>query len=335
MYNSLKIIKFALLLGFPIAAPQGVLTAQPSISFEQLLGSDDPYMQSFYQLLLRSLGNTGSSWFKFIRPHHPKEVFEKFERLYECFGNLTGGETRIPKIIHQIWVGPDPFPEKFKAWQKSWEALGWEYHLWTDAEVKDFPLLNRKLYEQEKNYGAKADILRIEILNQIGGLYVDVDFECIRPEQFNILHESYDFYCGITPLDCKSLMLNNALIGSIPGHPILQGILQNVPKVYEEIRNTNMYWGDAILQKGPGLITRMFIEFGDTGYKDIAFPSAFFYPLGVFQMKNKNGRKIVSEKNFFETIKKETIKPSTLAIHWWEGSWIEERAIYLNGPKNY
>ena len=38
----------------------------------------------------------------------------------------------------------------------------------------------RDVFERAINPGMKSDIFRYEILKQIGGLYVDTDFECLK-----------------------------------------------------------------------------------------------------------------------------------------------------------
>ena len=67
------------------------------------------------------------------------------------------------------------FPEKHKAFRETWmqNHPGWEFRLWTDADIEAFGLTNKRLYDETPNYGAKSDIARYEILYRIGGLYVD------------------------------------------------------------------------------------------------------------------------------------------------------------------
>lgn len=159
-------------------------------------------------------------------------LFDQFKILYEKnnFARLSPTrEERIPKIIHQIWLG-SPLPEEYKAWQKTWKVLhpDWEYILWTDANVGDLKLYNKMFFDNAENYGEKSNILRYELLYQFGGVYVDMDFECIR--SLDYLHHTYDFYTGIAPLDCSVLCLNNAIIGSVPGHPILEYCIETVTR---------------------------------------------------------------------------------------------------------
>ena len=49
---------------------------------------------------------------------------------------------RIPRIFHQIWVGPDPLPDEFAAYGQTWldHHPGWELKLWTD---ENFPRASR------------------------------------------------------------------------------------------------------------------------------------------------------------------------------------------------
>ncbi len=42
----------------------------------------------------------------------------------------------------------------------------------------------------------------------------------------------------------------------------------------------------AIITKGLGLLTRAFLKNANRGYRDIALPPTFFYPLGVYQAQD-------------------------------------------------
>lgn len=85
---------------------------------------------------------------------------------------------RIPKIIHQIWLGPlEPPKEAMDSWKNLHED--WEYILWTE---KNLPALkNQDAFDRSKAYSQKADILRYEILYHFGGIFVDADEHCIKP----------------------------------------------------------------------------------------------------------------------------------------------------------
>jgi len=81
----------------------------------------------------------------------------------------------IPKIIHQIWIGTAlSRPER---WMNTWREMnpGWEYKLGSDGNLP--PLVNQTQFDLMPFYPGKADILRYELLNAYGGIYVDADSE--------------------------------------------------------------------------------------------------------------------------------------------------------------
>src|SRR5437764_1971588 len=55
---------------------------------------------------------------------------------------------KIPHIIHHIWLG-SPFSEKHAKLVETWKALhpDWQFILWTEKEIEEFNLYNKKLYD--------------------------------------------------------------------------------------------------------------------------------------------------------------------------------------------
>ncbi len=229
-----------------------------------------------------------ATWKKYYEEHNPSRVKQHEKPL-------------IPKIIHQIWLGSS-FPEKYKKWQQSWLKCnpGWEYKLWTDADVKKLTLHNRKLFDAGVNYGQKVSILRYEILYQFGGLYVDTDFECFK--SFDVLNHSYDFYTSLA--NAGGIVLCNALIGAAPGHPLLK-------KLIEEMNFTprkNAGWRHNSETAGPIYLSKKLIEYWIEGNKGVmVFPDSYFYPIPC-------GTKNIRVENF--------VKPESFAAHYYEGTWL-------------
>ena len=289
------------------------------IDFDDSLGKRDSYNKPYYNELMSQFRYGDSRWFRLMKGlGSPRRILNKFRENYNAnkLASCENRQTRIPKKIHQIWVGKKAIPEYYAQWQATWKSMnGWEYKLWTDEDVRHFPLVNQELYDQEKNMGAKADILRLEILFKEGGLYVDTDFECLNPKMFDILHGTYDFYVALHPLDCKDFAINNAIIGVVPGHPIIGSCIAELSdKSVSSTRN-------EILLRGPGLLNYMTIKYMNLGFKDMIFPPTFFYPLGVFQMNKGSFAGMSFNEETFEYIKRAIIKPETIAIHWWDSSW--------------
>lgn len=207
---------------------------------------------------------------------------------------------QIPKIIHHIWLG-SPFPPHLAELRETWRKFhpDWQLILWTEKEINNFGLVNRRVYDASKNYGSKSDIARYEILYRIGGLYVDTDFECLKP--FDDLHAKCSFYSAIG-YDSQ-VLLYNGLIGSIPGHPILKLCIDSMPQ-----QPAGDIW--SIMEKtGPHLLTRSFLSLVSLNSgPTIIFPTSFFYSWPAHLRFDKSDAK-------------KWVRPESYAIHYWHTSW--------------
>ena len=89
----------------------------------------------------------------------------------------------IPKIIHQLWIGPKTPPTKFMdTWKNVHENEEFEYIRWGKAEFKKRGFVSKlidKINDMEEING-KADIIRWELLYEYGGFFVDADSYCIK-----------------------------------------------------------------------------------------------------------------------------------------------------------
>lgn len=134
----------------------------------------------------------------------------------------------IPRTFHQIWLGPDPLPAEYAEYQRSWthHHPDWELRVWTEDNLPD-GLRRPEAAEKLRAPAERSDILRLEILSRFGGVYVDTDFECLRP--IEPLLEGARFVIGLA----KPGRVNNALIGSVAAHPILDRALDDLqPREY-------------------------------------------------------------------------------------------------------
>jgi mannosyltransferase OCH1-like enzyme len=130
---------------------------------------------------------------------------------------------RIPRVFHQIWVGPDPFPGEYVRYQQTWleRHPGWELRFWTEENLPE-PLRRPEAAERLRVPAERANILRLELLWRFGGVYVDTDFECFR--SIEPLIEDAEVFISLA----KAGKVNNALMGSIAGHPLLDEALERV-----------------------------------------------------------------------------------------------------------
>lgn len=89
----------------------------------------------------------------------------------------------IPKIIGHIWIGHRPAPE---AWLQSWRDHhpNWEYRLYDNDFLFSRRWRNQRLineYYRRGIYAGVSDLMRYEILHEVGGFLPEADSTCLRP----------------------------------------------------------------------------------------------------------------------------------------------------------
>ena len=212
----------------------------------------------------------------------------------------------IPKIIHQTWktdVPPSkwiPFIEKVKKLNPEWE-----YILWTDADNDEFVKTNfPDFYNVFNNFSRgimRADVIRYLIMYKIGGVYLDLDYEVLKPFEFGdhklILPLNRSLKFGD-----KENTIGNCFFASIPNHKfwadVIYDLQHNTPVVSD--------YSQIVQATGPRLLNRIYSR---NKYKDIYLPERLLY-----HPPSPNNQKQIN------TIKNNGV---SLGIHHHWGSWKE------------
>jgi hypothetical protein len=208
----------------------------------------------------------------------------------------------IPRIIYFTWVNLDPLPDRFRKYIDGWKILMPDYdirQISLDNVVKSpfvMEAIKRKIYSVAGHYG------RCERLLSTGGIYFDIDIEAVK--RFDDLL-SYDFFVA-----CEApYRVNNAVIGSAPGHYFLRQCISFMDKI---VFHDPGPLGIEI-ETGPEMFTRIAKSHGwqeqDKNQSLIdgeimVFDSKYFYPY-YFDKKYYPG--CATEK--------------TYAIHHWAKTW--------------
>ena len=131
---------------------------------------------------------------------------------------------RIPRLFHQIWLGRQPMPAEFLRWQQTWTSLnpGWELKLWTEDNL--LPTQWPDLILKAHGYAHISDIYRYEILLREGGIYMDTDFECLRPIE-PLLSDCEAF---VVLKNCYPAIINSAISGGVPGHLLFRQLVEDM-----------------------------------------------------------------------------------------------------------
>lgn len=239
----------------------------------------------------------------FISDYEEKERWNYLALQYQNNKIIKSAEksNKIPKIIHQIWIGPKRLPNKYKKWMSSWKLFNpdWQYIFWDNKKIMELDIIHSKAYKQINNYGFKSDLLRYEILKKYGGLYVDTDFECIKKLPGYLLE--FNFVSGVV-FD-NAPIINNAMILTKPNSLIINRLLKEITL------NNSLKELSVFEASGPLLLTKIYFNLNESEKKKcLITPSNYFYPFPHFLLeKNLDIKKFISK--------------DSIGIHHWERSW--------------
>jgi hypothetical protein len=172
----------------------------------------------------------------------------------------------IPKIIHQLWIGPKERPHKF---MDSWRNNNpdFKYIMWNEQEIKKnlkIKCLDKLNAMREIN--GKADILRWEILYNYGGIFLDADSVSISPLDEHLL--SVPAFAAYENEITRPGLIATVAMGFPKNHPLCLAAINWILK-------NNVTKQPAWISVGPGLITKLYKSYPDV----IMFPSHYFLPI--------------------------------------------------------
>lgn len=96
--------------------------------------------------------------------------------------NYHAKEYMIPKVIHYCWFGDKVFPDEYKKYISSWKKFcpDYEIKIWNESNFDvlfcDFA---KEAYE-EKKWAFLSDCVRLKIIYDEGGIYLDTDVELVK-----------------------------------------------------------------------------------------------------------------------------------------------------------
>ena len=229
---------------------------------------------------------------------------DQFKKYIEKSNISDKSKVLIPKKIHQIWLGEKSIPRICKRWMNSWRDLNpqWEYKLWDEKNIKELNVDDLHVYSKKFNPGYRSDILRYIILEKFGGMYVDTDFECIKPLPTNIL--KYKFIAGM--MFGNNPCIGNSILMSAPNFLLLNNILSYIKQ--KDYKNDINY---IIKNSGPDTVTREFFNLNKLNQNEcLILPSNYFYPYPNFMLNKQIDR--YSE-----------IEDVSIGIHHWQMTWMK------------
>jgi len=209
---------------------------------------------------------------------------------------------KIPKVIHQIYIGEKEMPNQQLEWRKTWQKFNpdWELILWDDERLKTIDLQNKDSFKYCKSIASKVDLIRYEIIYNFGGLYIDTDFECLKSID-SFFHDKDFIACRQNP---NGPTVANGFIAAIPKHEILSKLINDTPK------RCATHKSEGCVEKfGPRFLTDVIDEIYGSEFKY----SENFDPKNIYPyMWMKQHRVNDDFKNIY---------PDAYAVHHWAQSW--------------
>lgn len=232
----------------------------------------------------------------------------------------------IPKIIHQTWKDPD-IPEKWRCWQQSWKIYhpDWGYRLWTHEDIDQFVWRHYKsLYGQFKRLPKqimRLDMFRPLLMMLHGGLYVDLDFEALKPldplldgRRCVIGKEPYEHALQLYRTDWVP---GSAFMASVPGHAFWGHYL-------ECILDGNRNAMNPIFATGPAMLKHAIDTYPEDGEEITVLEPDLLYPMPDLKHKGlvlsgrwTSGGDNATASGF----------PGAFGVHRWQASWVSEMDI--------
>lgn len=200
---------------------------------------------------------------------------------------------KIPKIIHQIWSETEkPLPDFFKKISKTWirDYPDWEYMFWDNNSMNEF-ILNYypqfwTIYNDYPYNIQRWDAIRYLILDTFGGMYVDFDYESIKPMN-DLLFDKYCCFSSEPPghfhVVNSCIYFNNALMLSIPEHPFIKKIISKVFSYEKDKKyDVNDKFTYVMSTTGPKMLTGLY-ESLEEQEKDSIYiiPHQYVSPLDI------------------------------------------------------
>lgn len=202
----------------------------------------------------------------------------------------------IPKIIHQLWIGDKPPPIKM---MNTWKEKNpdFQYILWGRETLRFFlsntvilpdnindidaeTFVCQKEIDLIREINGKADIMRWEILQRLGGIFIDADSICLEPLDHTLfLCETTDTkpsaFATFENEDRRKGLVATGTMGFTPQHPLCRDIVGwiQLEEAHILIRNVRA-WASV----GPALLTR-FLNTGLYHDQITIFPSYMFLPI--------------------------------------------------------
>lgn len=236
-------------------------------------------------------------------------------------------DSKIPKKIFYVWGAEELKSRDVQMCIYSWQKICPDYEIIEINEnSKEYFNFEKELKENQwfktvyknKLFAYIADYIRIKVLYEHGGIYLDTDVTTLK--NFDEFLNAPAFLGIQQDSNSGTDNLEPAILGAQKGNKILKDILEfykkdiwkssiySMPQIFRLILTDN--YGEIYYPTKDEQIT---IKLSDI----YLYPEKYFIPY-----------------RFGENFSKECIKSETVTIHWWNASWHKRNIQYFLSNKH-
>lgn len=181
-------------------------------------------------------------------------------------------KAELPRIFHRAWFG-GPLPADLAGYGATWEEHhpGWEHRFWTEENLNVEALHNGRLFKAAERLAPghegqlRGDLARYELLWNMGGVWVDCDFECRRP-----IDELVEGVEAFAAWEKQGVWIANGIMGAVPEHPFIRALIEGCERSIIANRGKR-----PNAMTGPQYFTK---QWRKDAQGCAIFPERFFYP---------------------------------------------------------
>lgn len=211
----------------------------------------------------------------------------------------------IPKIIHYVWVGGKPLTPLAEKCIASWKKYCPDYEIkrWDETT---FDINQNKYCKQayeNKKWAFVSDYIRLKVMYDFGGIYMDTDVEVIKPLDKFLGHKAFSGYENDSqiPTGIIASEKNGKWVGELlkdydtKEFVMADGSFNLETNVVQITSTTKKMYPNLVLNN-------TFTDCGDV----VFYPKDYFCPIDY------DTKKIIKSANIH-------------TIHWFAGSWLDAK----------
>ncbi|MBU4530975.1 MAG: hypothetical protein KUA43_05440 [Hoeflea sp.] len=181
-----------------------------------------------------------------------------------------------PRLLSQTWKS-DALPPRADAFRRGWLTHNpdLQYRLFDNAAsrtvVADVAPEHLDAYDAMPFPVMRADVFRYAVIFRDGGMYADIDMECLRPLPKALFDLSglLSIEAKLDPARARELgypmpfQIANCILAARPGHAFFKAALERCFRLFSEASTCDR--SDVEDITGPRMLTRLFVQGGWPG----------------------------------------------------------------------